>query len=366
MGLFTFGGNNNAIGIDIGSSAVKVVQLKKSPNGPELVNYGIMPLPPDAMGENEVNDPAAVAGAIKDLMKSKKIKPERNFASISGQNVIMRFTKLPTMTEEEREQSVRIEAQQYVPYAIEEVSITHAVLNTVEDDEEGEGGGGRDTVLLVVAQKALIGSYTEVLRQSGITPELVDVDTIAAINALESSYMQTAHDEEGGEVVAIIDSGARTTNISVLKSGVLLFTRNIPIAGNDVTARIAEVMRQESEQAEAIKIEEAEIGVDEMSGNDLSEVVRSTVEELASEIRRSFDYFKAQSREPLIHKIILSGGSSNLRGFNTFLSNELGVDVHMGNPLEGLSVTAPDPDELYNGLQQFTVAIGLALRGVED
>ena len=363
MGLFTFGASNTAVGIDIGTSAVKMVQLKKTPSGPELINCGIMPLPPEAMVEGSVGDPQSVAAIIKDLLKSKKIKPERSFASISGQNVIMRFTKLPIMSAEELEQTVRIEAEQYVPYAIDEVSITHAVLNTVDEDEEG---GGKYSILLVVAQKDLVNSYMGVLKGSGVNPEIIDVDTIAAINALEGSYMQTASSQEGGEVVAIIDAGARTTNISVLKSGILMFTRNIPIAGNNITEMIRDVMKQEFDQAETIKINEAEVSIADVGGNEISEVVKTTVEELASEIRRSFDYFKAQTREPLIHRIILSGGSANLRSFNTYLSNELGVDVYMGNPLENITVTTPDTDELYNNLQQFTVAIGLAMRGVME
>lgn len=363
MGLFTFGASNTSIGIDIGTSAVKVVQLKKTPSGPELINYGMLPLPPDAMVEGSVGDPQSVSAVIKELLKTKKIKPERSFASISGQNVIMRFTKLPIMSPDELEQTVRIEAEQYVPYAIDEVSITHAVLNTVDEDDEG---GGKYSILLVVAQKDLVASYTDVLKSAGISAEMIDVDTIAAINALENSYMQSASSQEGGEVVAIIDCGSRTTNISVLKAGILMFTRNIPIAGNNITDMIKDVMKQEFEQAEAIKIEEAEVSMGDVGANEISDVVKTTVDDLASEIRRSFDYFKAQTREPLIHRIILSGGSSNLRSFNTYLSNELGVDVYMGNPLEGIAVTAPDPDELYDNLQQFAVAIGLALRGVVE
>lgn len=360
MGLFTFGASNTAVGIDIGTSAIKVVQLKKSPSGPELVNYGMIPLPPDAMSEGAVGDAGTVSEAIKELLKTKNIKPERVFASVSGQNVIMRLTKLPIMSEEDLEQTVLIEAEQYVPYAIDEVSITHAVLGTVDEDEDG---GGKYSILLVVAQKDLVNSYMDVLKSAKASPEIVDVDTIAALNALEGSYMQTASSQEGGEVVAIIDAGARTTNISVLKAGVLMFTRNIPIAGNNITDMIREVMHQEFEQAEQIKVEEADV-MGETANNEISEVVKTTVEELASEIRRSFDYFKAQSREPLIHRIILSGGTGNLIGFNTYLSNELGVDTYMGNPLDGMSVVVPETDDLYDNLQQYTVAIGLAMRGV--
>jgi type IV pilus assembly protein PilM len=362
MALFTFGATNQTVGIDIGTSSVKIVQLKKTPTGPELVNYALAPLPHSAMEEGNITDPQTIAAIIKEKLKEKKIRADRTFASISGQSVIMRFTKLPIMTPEELEETVRIEAEQYVPYAIDEVSITHAVLNEVTEDE----GAGKYSVLLVVAQKELVNGYLEVLKQSGCSTEIVDVDTIAAINALENSLAQTKDSQEGGEVVAIIDTGARTTNISVLKAGILMFTRNIPIAGNNITQMIMNVMKQEFEQAEEIKLNEAEVAMGDGGGNEIVEVVRTTVEELASEIRRSFDYFKAQSREPLIHRIILSGGGANLRNFNTYLSNELGVDVYMGNPLEGIQVTTPDTDELYNNLQQFSVALGLALRGVVD
>lgn len=362
MGLFTFGSTNTSVGVDIGTSSVKVVQLKKTPSGPELTAYGILPLGSGMIEEGSIANAAEVAGVIKEVMKASKIKPERSFASVSGQNLIMRFTRLPVMSPEELEQTVKIEAEQYVPYAIEEVNITHAVLNEIKEEE----GGNKYSILLVVAQKELVNSYTECLRQSGVTAEAMDVDTIAALNALEASIMQTAESQEGGEVVAVIDAGARTTNISVLKSGILMFTRNIPIAGNNITQMIMNVMKQEFEQAEQIKVTEAEVSLGSGGENEVSEVVRTTVEELSSEIRRSLDYFKAQSREPAIHRIILSGGTSNLKNFHTYLSNELGVDVFMGNPLEGINVTAADTETLYNGLQQFSVAIGLALRGVME
>ena len=362
MGI-SFGSNNTAIGIDIGTSAVKIVQLKKNPNGmPELVNYGYAPLPPEAMADGSVSDTQTVAEVIKGIKKDRNLKLSNIYASISGQNVIMRFTKLPVMQPEELEQTVKIEAEQYVPYSIDEVSITHAVLKQVEEEEEE--GGGKYKILLVVAQKDLVNSYTDVIKDAAGKCEVVDVDTIAAINALENSFMQTADSQEGGEVVAIIDSGARTTSISVLKSGILEFTRNIPIAGNQITESLRDTLNQEYDQAENIKITEGSVG--DNSGSEVSEIIQGTVDELASEIRRSFDYFKAQSREPMIHKIILSGGSANLSGFSTYLMNDLGVEVQLGNPLEGINITVQDPDELYNNLQQFTVAIGLALRGVAE
>ena len=116
MALFTFGTSNTSTGVDIGTSSVKIVQLKKSPSGPELVGYAMAPLPPAAVDEGNIKDAQTVAAVIKDVLKTSKLRCDRSFASISGQNVIMRFTKLPIMTPDELEQTVRIEAEQYVPY----------------------------------------------------------------------------------------------------------------------------------------------------------------------------------------------------------------------------------------------------------
>lgn len=171
MGIFDSG--NIAVGIDIGTSAVKIVQLKKNPSGmPELTNYGYMPLPPDAMTDGSVGDSQAVAEVIKEVLKVHKIKPSRIFASVSGQNVIMRFVKLPIMAPEDLDQTVKIEAEQYVPYSIDEVSIAHSVLKQVEEEEEG---GGKYKILLVVAQKELVNSYTDVIKQAAGKCEVVDV-----------------------------------------------------------------------------------------------------------------------------------------------------------------------------------------------
>ena len=242
------------------------------------------------------------------------------------------------------------------------MSITHAVLKTTDEEEDG---GGKYLILLVVAQKEFVNSYTDVLSSSGIKPEMVDVDTIAAINALENSFMQTTDSQEGGEVVAIIDCGARTTSISILKSGVLMFTRNIPKAGNDITKRIADTLNYETDQAESVKAsEDCSVVIGDAPGNE-REIIHPKSKILLLKLLL-FDYFKAQSREPIIHRIILSGGSANLKNFNTFLMNELGVEVDAANPLEGINIAAPDAGELYDNLQQFTVAIGLALRGVVD
>jgi type IV pilus assembly protein PilM len=223
-----------------------------------------------------------------------------------------------------------------------------------------------------------VNALETVFKEGGIPLLAVDVDTLAVLNALEGSIAvrgggmdeeggegEVAGGDEKGEVLAVISIGARTTNVNILKNGILRFTRPIPIAGNNITSVIQNVFKESFAEAERTKIEEGILGLDGEEGDqEFTEVVQTTIEELAGEIRRSFDYFKAQTREPLIHRVILTGGTSKLRNLDVFLTNEFGIDVELADPLHGIEVAVPNQEVLEDYLQDFTVAIGLALRGV--
>jgi len=349
-----FGAPKSVIGLDIGASAVKVVQMKKGPSGPEIIGFGMTPLPPEGtVVEGAIGDPGTVAAAIKEVLSTINAKGAPVYACISGQNVISRFIYLPLMSDAELSNTIKYEAEQYVPYAIDDVSISFAKLAEVEND-----GANQNFILLVVAQKELISSYMTTYMEAGIQPEELDVDQFATINALRETIPET-------DSIAIIDIGAASTSINILKDGILHFTRNIPIAGNNITMVIQSVLKLDFEQAENIKKEEGLIVMEEEE-NEVSEVVRTIIEELSSEIRRSFDYFKAQHRESNITKIILSGGTSRLKNLDIFLANELGVEVELGDPLQGLEIAIEDQETLYEHLMELTVGIGLALKGVVD
>lgn len=369
--MFRFGTADTSLGIDIGNSSIKVVQMKKGPNGPQITGLAIEPVPENAMVDGAINDPKLIADIIKNIKKTNNLKVDNSACALAAQNAILRFVPFPVMPEEELKIAVRNEAEHYVPYPIEDVHIDFARLAEVEEE-----GMKRYLVLLVVSQKDFVIALENVFKEAGIELSIVDVDSLSVLNAIDRSLKPAGTPEgadpfagnEQGEVVAVITIGARTTNVSILKNGILRFTRAIPIAGNNITAVIQNVFKESFAEAERTKIEAGILGLDGEGGGDqeFTEVVQTTIEELAGEIRRSFDYFKAQTREPMIHRVILSGGTAKLRKLDVFLTNEFGINVEMANPLEGIEVAIPNPELLQDYLQDFSTAIGLALRGIDE
>lgn len=373
MAFFRIGAANTSLGIDIGNSSIKFVQMKKGANGPQLTGLAIEPIPDGAFVDGAINDPSLIANTIKQVRKANGLNIDNCATAIAAQNSILRFVPFPVMPDEELEIAVRNEAEHYVPYSLEEVNIDYYKLAQMEEE-----GMGRFHVLLVVAQKEIVNTMEGVFKEAGIPLSTIDIDAIAVLNALESSIAVDQGmmddgmdgdmmDSSEGEVLAVISIGARTTNVNILKNGILRFSRPIPIAGNNITSVIQNVFKESFEEAERTKIEEGVLGLDGDEGDqEFDEVVRTTIEELAGEIRRSFDYFKAQTREPLIHRVILTGGTSKLRNLDVFLTNEFGIDVELADPLHGIEVAIPDQTVLEDYLQDFSVAIGLALRGVVE
>ncbi len=351
--MIALGSPKSIVGLDIGTSAIKLVHLKRGSAGPQLVGFGMAPLPHEGViVDGAIVDSDSISGIIKQVMATTQAKGGSIVTALSGQNVIVRFIRMPEIPDAELKETITYEAEQYVPYPIDDVAISFEKLARVESEDVGQF-----LILLVVAQKELIANYMGTLRMAGVSPSVLDVDIFASLNALHASS------QDG--VSAVVDIGAGTTNISILKDGVLQFTRNIPIAGNNITTVIQSVLKLDFEQAENIKKEEG-IVVAEEEENEVSEVVRTITEELASEIRRSFDYYKAQYREGLINKILLTGGTAKLKNLDVFLANELGVEVELGDPLMGLQIDIPNQEQLFEHIQELTVGLGLALREVVD
>jgi type IV pilus assembly protein PilM len=354
--MFGLGGSKSAVGLDIGASSIKFAHLKKSGNEAQLMSFGVAELPHEGViVDGAIVDQNAIAEVIKEFFKTSRIKAGNVVAGLSNQNVISRFIKVPIMSENELDEAIKYEAEQYVPYALEDMNLSYHKLSIVEDE-----GMQQNLILLVCVQKEFVNNFMATLKTANVVPHVLDIDNIAIINALEAQI-------RADEVTAIIDMGAGSTNINIVKDRVLKFTRNIPIAGNNITSVIQNVLKLDYEQAQAIKHEEGVVMMEEEGeANEVSEVVRTIIEELASEIRRSFDYYKAQYREQTIHRILLSGGSAKLKNLDVFLANELGIEVELGNPLNGVSANVPNADQLQDRVLELTAAIGMALREVVD
>jgi type IV pilus assembly protein PilM len=381
--MFRLGPPKYSLGIDIGSSSLKFIQLRKTKQGITIVGHGIERYPPGVFQDGTLQDPSAVVQTIKNLKKEHNLKTDQVFGCITSQNTILRFLSLPDMGDEELKHAIDGEAEQYVPYPLETVNIHFSKLARVEQE-----GMGRILSLLAVAQKEHVESLMSIFRSVGMKNiDALDVDALCLINALDEylsrgASFEEAAESEGGddeaaaepkvetmnedEVTAILCIGARSTIINVLKGNILRFSRNIKESGNSITDVIRSIYKVSMEEAEEIKLEKSHQAMEGDEDQEFADVVQTTVEEIAGEIRRSFDYYKAQHREQQIHRVVLTGGTAKLKDINVLLHNELGVDVEIADPSYGL-LRDMDAEELFEeNLQEYTVAIGLALRGWDE
>jgi type IV pilus assembly protein PilM len=346
--------NKELIGIDIGSSSVKLVQLKEVRGGYQLVNFGMAPLPPEAIVDNTVMDSAAVAGVIRGLVESRKVKTKNVATSISGHSVIIRKILLPIMTEEELESSIQWEAEQYIPFEISEVNLDFQILGTDASDPS------QMNVLLVAAKKDNVNDYLALLRESGLVPVVMDVDCFAVTNVFEAGYGVSEHDS-----VALVDLGASSMNVNILKGGMPVYTRDIQLGGNIYNEELQKRLGLSSEDAEMVKLGGEVTGV---SPESVAAVIEDATAALTTDIQRSLDFFSASSADERPRLVYVTGGVTKVPAIRTSLAQRLGVDVQLIDPWRQISANRKDfdPDYLQAVGPLFTVAVGLAMRRVGD
>ncbi|HEX7788757.1 MAG TPA: type IV pilus assembly protein PilM, partial [Methylomirabilota bacterium] len=292
MGLF--GKKKGIVGVDIGSSAVKAVELKVGGKGGDefsLLNIGVEMLPPEAIVDGAIMDAGAVIDSIQRLFQDNKIKTTDVATGVSGNAVIVKKISLPQMSAEELSESIHWEAEQYIPFDIQDVSLDYEVLDS--------GGGGNMDVLLVAVKKDKISEYTSALTQAGKNASIMDVDVFALQNCYEINY-----GIDPGRVVALLNIGASIMNVNVVKGGSSVFQRDIAAGGNQYTDAIQKDLNLSFEQAEALKKGEQ---VEGASAESLHPILQAVSENLAMEIQKTFDFFRATSQEDRIDQIFLSG-----------------------------------------------------------
>ncbi len=343
------------VGLDIGSSAVKIVELRPSGSSYKVVGFGTAPVPGDTIVDGAIIDAAAVAEAIKRLLDSSRIKTRDVVASLSGNAVIVKKINLPVMTEAELSESIRWEAEQYIPFDIQDVNLDYQILAT----HPGEGKGSME-VLLVAAKKDKIADYTEVIKQAGRTPVVVDVDAFAVQNAYEANY-----DIEPGVVVALLNAGASGVNINIVSGEQSLFTRDISMGGNSFTEAIQKELDLPFESAERAKKGEP---VDGIAPGDVAPILRTVTENLLLEIQKTFDFFKATAASDRIDRVLVSGGTSRVEGFVQRLGERFGTPVELFDPFKKIQIDAKKfgIERMEDVAPTSAVAVGLALRRAAD
>ena len=350
--MFLFKKEKEVIGIDVGSSSIKLVQLKYNKGSYQLINLGIIELPPEAIVDNSLMDSSAIAGAVKNLVSSLAVKVKDVACSISGNSVIIRKIVLPTMPQEELEDQISWEAEQYIPFDINDVNMDFQILSSDVSDP------AKMNVLLVASKKDIINDYVAVFNEAGMHLSVVDVDSFAVQNAFEIN-----HDTKSSSIAALINIGASVMNINVIKEGITLFTRDVQMGGNLYTEEIQKQLGMSTQEAESGKIL-----VHETRNVPLMDVMKKVNETITQEIRRSLDFYNSTTNDDRITNIYVSGGGSKTYMLISAIYDKIGLPVDTINPFAKLKYNEKDFDPEY--LQEIgplmVVPVGLASRRLGD
>lgn len=352
-----FAGQRQLLGLDIGSSAVKLVQIKELKGHYSLQKFGIKPLEPEVIVDGTVMDAGRVVEAIKELLQEQDVKLKNVAMSVSGHAVIVKKINLPPTPEEQLEGKVKEAAEQYIPFDINEVNLDYFVLNP---SEVSEGGEAQMSILLVAAKKDKVNELTEIARGAGLVPKVLDVDAFAIENMYGVNYEVKPED-----LAALVNIGASVMNINILKGNDSVFTRDIAAGGHRYIEALQRELGISAEEAEAAQQGRLKEGLDAAS---VKNVIDSINAEVASEIARTMDYFKSMTTDANLTKILLCGGCAKVVGLVEQLHERMGVPVEVANPFNQIDLTEAEVDQaaLAELAPQAAVGVGLALRTIGD
>jgi type IV pilus assembly protein PilM len=347
-----FGKKQSLVGLDIGSHSIKAVELEPQPGKSwRLTRWGISPPLAEAIVDGEIMDRQLVTDAISNLFESRGIRCRNVVAAVSGRAVIVKKITMNRLSAADAQQAVYWEAEQHVPYDINDVSLDFEIVGPVANDPK------QMQVLLVAAKKDMVMSFGDLIREAGLTPVVVDVDSFAAQNALEANY-----DFAPEEVVAILNVGGEITNINIIQAGVPYFTKDLQVGGN--TFIEAAQRKFNLSQAEAAAAVRGESG----ANLELAPVIEQAFEGLATALERAQAFLRTSGEAGAISRIMLCGGSAMTPGVPEFMQRRFGVTTEIANPLARV---AYDPalfagQDVMKVAPLLTVGIGLALRRVGD
>ncbi|AKJ06653.1 pilus assembly protein PilM [Archangium gephyra] len=351
-----------ALGLDIGSTSVKMILLKEQRKRGQvsyaLQSFGMKPLPPEAIVDGALMNSTAIVQALQELMTELKIKNKEVAIGVSGHSVIIKKIQMPRMSQEELEESIQWEAEQYIPFDVKDVNIDTQIL-----DAGGNDATGQMDVLLVAAKKDMINDYTTVVSESGLQPVVVDVDAFAVQNMFASNY-----DVPDKETVVLINAGASVVNINIISNGITVFTRDVTIGGNQFTEEIQKQLNVSYEEAEALKIGGTRGDSDAVVPQEVERVLLGVAEQVAGEIQRSLDFYAGTAVDANFTKVYLSGGTAKIPALFKTIETRVGVPVEILNPFRKIDVDNRkfDPAFIMEVAPMAAVAVGLALRKPGD
>ncbi|MFC1857096.1 type IV pilus biogenesis protein PilM [Thermodesulfobacteriota bacterium] len=348
-----FGKKTQLVGLDIGSQTIKVAQIIDTKKGTILKSFGVTNIAPGAIEEGVIKDPDSVAESIRQLFKENNIKELNVAISIGGYSVIVKKINVATMEEEQLQDTINLEAEQYIPFDISDVSLDFQILG------ESENNPNQMSVLLVAAKKEMIDDYVSLANLAGLNPIVLDVDAFALQNIYEINY------EAGDENIALIDIGASKTSLNIIKEEASVFMRDVSLGCGQINERIMSLAGCSYEEAEQMKLSAEP---ENISPEDLDEIMTSVMSSWTAEIRRALDFFYSTYPDDHIEKIVLSGGGGNIQEFSQLLAEETQAEVETINPFTNFEM---DPNQFQSSFieriaPQAAICMGLAIRKVDD
>lgn len=335
------------VALDIGASNIKLIEIERRNNEIHLINFGIAPLDPETIVDGEIMDRQMIVETIQNLIESCDISRKRVITGIHGRGVIVKKIVMERLDEEDASEAIYWEAEQHVPYDINDVSLDFEILAV-------DMGPKQMQVLLVAAKRDLVLDLADIIREAGLTPEAVDVNAFAVQNVVES-----AHDPRPEEVIALLDIGAEITNLNIVRDGIPLYTQDISMGLNNTVRTIQKRFHVSREDAcAALESPDPQI--------DIKPLLETFCKDLGHNIEKSATYLKTAGDADQIDRIFLSGGGARIRILVEVMDEMLSQSVEVVDPLKRIQFDAAvfggaDPHELG---PQLAVGIGLALRKV--
>jgi type IV pilus assembly protein PilM len=349
--MFGLGSGKTIVGLDIGSSSVKAVALRRSRGEVAVTQLGLEPLPPDIVVDSMIVDSGTVASAVSKVFVDTGIKSKLVATSVSGHAVIVKRVTMKSLNDAELAAAIPTEAAQHIQFDISEVNVDYQVLT------ESPGSPTMD-VLLVAVKKDKVVNYTNALQLAGRKPEVVDIDAFALQNCYEYNYMPAEN-----TTVALLNLGASVMNINIVKGKTPLFTRDVSVGGNQYTDSLQKELDLNFEDAESLKLGRK---VGTVSQDAKLPILQQVTEIIVLEIQKTFDFFRATAAGEHIERIYLAGGSSLVPGLLEALRQEFSIPVEILNPFLRVVPPAGENELVEKNAARMAVAVGLALRSFDD
>ncbi len=349
-----FAKKQSTIGIDIGSSYIKAVQLKASGSGYELANFEMLPIKPGIIVDGAITDKKGLTGFLLEFLKKANISRGQASIGLSGQSsLIIKRISLPLMTEDELNLSIKYEAQQYIPLNLDEVVVDfHIIGKTPDENNQME-------VLLVAVNKALLNDYVEVIQNSGLELVVVDTNQFALSNMFEFNY---GISEERN--IALVNVGANTTFLNIMQKGSPIFWKESAVGSNYHTEVLESTFNLNREDAERLK---KGFPIEGIESDDAKSVINKASDEIYAEIYRSLEVFRSNFYNEEVNKVFITGGAALIKDFPSLMAQRIDMQVEVADPFRKISI--PDrinPSYIKEIGPIAAVAVGLALRQAGD